>query len=218
MDKKKIVGIFLALILLGLAIAASSNKFCQRNLGKDDLTSQITKEILYYNRKYHYSLKFPQSWLIGYEGASKETAETVWFVSHEADLERTSGDLLKGVQVMIVVEDLDAFKKEDPSLSKIRTAKDWLEWERTYQVDFESESRGKPEDSDLEVNGIKMVKSAFLEPLYPDEVPKKIEVTFFDPSGVYLFKILYEGFEPAFSQNQALFDDILSSFNFNPKK
>ena len=213
MNKKDVI-ITLGLILLVLGGVLSWNKFRSKNLGKDDLGSQIPKEILYYNQKYHYSLEFPQSWLIGYDGASKETAETVWFVPHGADLKRTSGDLLKGVQMMIVVENLDALKKEDPSLSKIRTVKDWLEWERTYQVDFESESRGQPKDSDLEVNGIKMVKSAFLEPLYPDEVPKKIEVTFFNSSGAYLFKILYEGFEPAFSKNQALFESLLSSFNF----
>lgn len=212
--KKKFLTVFLTLCLflfLSLLFFLFSKR---RNLGEDELKERAPQEILYYNEKYNYSLKLPQSWLIGYDEDSKETAETVWFVSDEADLKRTSGDLLKGVQVMIVVENLDALKKEDPSLSKIRTIKDWLEWERTYQVDFESESRGQPEDSDLEVNGIKMAKSAFLVPLYPDEVPKKIEVTFFDSSGAYLFKILYEGFEPAFSKNQALFESLLSSFNF----
>lgn len=215
--KKKVFGLFLILVFL-LFLSSVFYLFSKRkNLGQDDLRAKIPQEILYYNEKYSYSLKFPQFWLIGYDGASKETADAVWFVSNEADLEKTSGDLLKGVQVMIVVEDLDASKKEDPSLSKIRTVKDWLEWERIYQVGLESESQGQPEDSDLEVNEIEMVKSAFLEPLYPDEVPKKIEVTFFNPSGVYLFKILYEGFEPSFSKNQALFESLLSSFNFAVK-
>ncbi|MBU0648986.1 hypothetical protein KJ969_02690 [Patescibacteria group bacterium] len=178
-----------------------------------DQNEPTAEQTAYANTKYDYSLKFPSAWTINCFGEAEEEANVIWIVSDEQDLEMADGGLPRGSRMEVIVQELSELKEGDPSFPDMVTVYDWLEWQRTYQAGFDSESMGEPKDENVTVGGIRAVKTYFEEPLYED-MAKTIVVTLLDPVNERVFQIQYLGIESAFSENESVFDQFLESFSF----
>jgi len=178
-----------------------------------DQDEPAAEQTAYANTKYDYSLKFPSTWSISYFGETEEESSVIWIVSDEQDLEMADGGLPRGSRMEVIVQELSELEEGDPSFPEMVTVYDWLEWQRTYQAGFDSESMGEPKDENVTVGGIRAVKTYFEEPLYED-MAKTIVVTLLDPVNERVFQIQYLGSEPTFSENKSVFDQFLQTFEF----
>lgn len=178
-----------------------------------DSPDQVFDQTSYSNTKYNYSLKYPNDWFFNYFSDSKEEANVVWVVSNQQDLEIADGGPPRGVRMEVIVQDLSELKEVDTSFPDMATVYDWLEWQRAYQVSFDSESMGEPKDENVTVGGIRAVKTYYEDPLY-DEMAKTIVVTLLDPVKERIYEIQYLGSEPAFSENKSVYENFLTSFTF----
>ena len=215
MTRKKNIFLILLLLSLGSFIIVYFWSTNRVDLKKGDLLEEKSDKVIYSNDKYNYSLKFPSTWLLDYFGGSQEAAQGITLVSNKKDLGAGDGGPPLEVKVEIFVQYFKELAQVDLSFPLIETIDDWLEWERTYQVGFDSESLGRPKDEIIAVDGLRAIKSAYRQPLYPEDMGKSIRIIFLNPSQDYLFQIQYIGREPFFTQLEEEFDQIIKSFSFN---
>lgn len=223
MPKKTLTTI--AIIVLILVILPIGWYYWQNNSGNqgvDDLANLIEpdngvaiyKEGLYFNTKFGYSVDYPDEWFIGYYGESKEQAQVVFFVSNQGDLQGADGEPPLGAKAEIIVHDLKKLKEMDASMSHIDTIDEYVKWQKTYQVGFDTEMHGKCIEENIKIGKADAIRE-ICDNSAEDGFSKTRKVQLLSPDKNYIFLIQYLGREPYYSNNIEQFNKIYKSFNLN---
>lgn len=168
------------------------------------------KQKEYKNTKYGYSLKYPSAWFITYLGKSEGDAVVVKFAESEVDAQFTDS-AETGPVVEIIVSDLKELKGMGAKLPEIKTAADWIAWDRSNWDEEEKKRIGEYKDEPVSLSGLEGVRIVFKTPAFPGAGPA-IEVILYNPLKELLYDIKYIGMKPAYDKGLKIFEDVLKSF------
>lgn len=165
-----------------------------------------TANVSYSNAKYDFSFSYPSTWRLGFFGESRDTASVVWAVSDAGDVEPSDGGLPRGAKVEIMANDLKELKDMDPRFPDIKSAKDWLDWERSGGSKAVKGGGKAHKDEKVVVAGYEAIRSA---------KKNKILIVLLRSNTVY--RIQYLGSKTAYLKNIGTFEDIVKSITFPTK-
>lgn len=208
---KKIISIVVIIVIIILGAGFYYWWSNTRDMGPDDLSDDTGEGIQYYNDEYTYSLTTPEDWFVGYLGDKKETANVIWWVTNEADIELADGGPPLGAKVELIITDLKEMRDMDPRSPEISSAQDWVDWRRTGYSKL-VEDLDDYNDEIIKVAGKTAIKTIEEGSQFENAGPI-IEVVLFDKDNELIYSLKYLGQEPAYSKNLAEFDSILSSFS-----
>ncbi len=164
----------------------------------------------YKNKHFGYSLRYPKKWWIG-QLDKQSGSPAVRFATTRDDVVFTPNENPKGAVVKLRVEDVRVLENTIPSFSKVRTAADWLAWQRSQQNATTTAHLGPFTDEEIAVGRYAAIRTRYLNrPL--------LTITIVTPAYGYAYMIDYFGTPKAFEKNTPEFQEILSSLAFQEPK
>lgn len=164
----------------------------------------------YQNTKFGYSFEYPTSWYLGDVGDLEEEANPVWVVSHPEDVQLMEGGLPHEVVVPVVVHNLEELTEIDPSMLKINTSWDWVNWRRSQWGESDRERLGSYQDEEITVDGKLAIRTTF--EASSAEAGPWVVVVFLDANSKLIYQIEYVSRQSFYDGNLHHFEDLLASF------
>jgi len=132
---------------------------------------------------------------------------------NKSDMELKDGGLPAGAKAEIIVQNLQKLKNMDEAMSYIDTIEEYVEWQNSYQVGFDTDMQGECQKENIKIDEMDAIKKICNNPI-EESVGKYRKVQLLSPDGNYIFLIQYLGREPYYSNNIDKFEDMYRSFNF----
>ena len=118
-----------------------------------------------------------------------------------------------GIKAEIIAQDLKELKDMDDSMSHIDTIDEYVEWQKTHQVGFDTEMQGACVEEDIKIGQLDAIKEVCDNPVETG-FGKARKVQLLDPGGNNVYLIQYLGREPHYFNNAKYFEEIYKSLRF----